>query len=152
MVKRKKEEKKEEKKDEKKKTLEKYFYAVGRRKTSVAQVKIFPNGKGNEGDILVNRIKAKEYFPGSSLQNTLLAPLKVAGDANFKVIVAVKGGGFRGQAEAVRLGMARALVLFNKDLKKQLKDSGFLTRDSRKVERKKPGLKKARKAPQWAKR
>lgn len=145
----------ESKKTEEKKEIlpEKYFYAVGRRKTSVAQVKIFPREKAGENDILVNKKKLKDYFPTLILQNIFLSPLKLAGALNkFKVIVKIKGGGFKGQAEAARLGIARALVNFNNSLKKSLRDAGFLTRDARIVERKKPGLKKARRAPQWAKR
>ncbi len=131
----------------------KYFYAVGRRKSSVAQVRIYPDEKAGENDYIVNNKKAKDYFPGVSLQNTLFAPSKAVGThGKFKFSILVRGGGFRGQVEASQLGIARALVKYDESLRKALKDQKFLTRDSRKVERKKPGLKKARKSPQWAKR
>lgn len=136
-----------------KKGVEKYFYAVGRRKTSVAQVRLFENDKATESDIVINDKKMKDYFPTLSLQNNLMGPLKAVGmQGKFRMTVLVRGGGVTGQVEAVRLGISRALVIFNADLKKTLKDLGFMTRDAREVERKKAGLKKARKAPQWAKR
>jgi len=132
---------------------EKYFYAVGRRKTSVAIVKISPKASTGDDAFRVNGKKMKDYFPILNLQNIFTAPLKITGTVDdLGCEVKVKGGGFRGQAEAIRLGISRALVIFNPDFKKMLKDSGFLTRDSRIVERKKAGLKKARRAPQWAKR
>jgi len=140
-------------KEKKAETSGEYFYAVGRRKSSVAQVRIYPEEKAGDNDYIVNNKKANEYFPGVSLQNTLFAPLKAVGThGKFKFSILVRGGGFRGQVEASRLGIARALVKSDETLRKALKDIGFLTRDSRKVERKKPGLKKARRAPQWAKR
>lgn len=141
----------EKKKSDKKST--KYFYAVGRRKTSVAQVRIFPKDDAGENDLIVNGRKMREYFSVESLQTDFAGPLKESGmQDKFMVSVLVRGGGIRGQAEAARLGIARALIKFNGDLRAVLKANGFLTRDSRKVERKKPGLKKARRAPQWAKR
>ncbi len=130
-----------------------YFYAVGRRKTSVAQVRLFEDEKATDADLLINGKKLKEYFPTISLQNNFLAPLKAVGmHGKFRMTVLVRGGGVTGQVEATRLGISRALVVFNNELKKTLKDLGFMTRDAREVERKKPGLKGARKAPQWAKR
>lgn len=144
-----------EKKEKKasKKVSGTYFYAVGRRKTSVAQVRLYESEKGGEGEYVINEKKMKDYFPTISLQNVLTAPLKAVGvSANVKMTVVVRGGGFTGQAEAIRLGIARALVKMNEDFKKTVKDQGFLTRNSREVERKKPGLKGARRAPQWAKR
>jgi len=141
---------------DKKKTAkksDKYFYAVGRRKTSIAQVRIFPSDKAGENDLIVNERKMSEYFPDESLQATILAPLRETGmQEKFKVSALVKGGGISSQAEAIRLGIARALVKSDKELRAVLKANGFLTRDARKVERKKPGLKKARRAPQWSKR
>lgn len=136
-----------------KKLSGKYFYAVGRRKSSVAQVRIYPDEKAGDNDYIINGKKAKDYFPGVSLQNVLFAPLKAVGThGKFKFSILVRGGGFRGQVDAAQLGIARALVKSDETLRKALKDLKFLTRDSRKVERKKPGLKKARKSPQWAKR
>ncbi|MDX9913772.1 MAG: 30S ribosomal protein S9 [Candidatus Moranbacteria bacterium] len=131
----------------------KYFYAVGRRKTSVAQVRIFPSDKVGEEDYIVNNRDMKEYFSGTIMQATFVSPFKETGLVDkFKVSVIVRGGGISSQVEAVRLGVARALIKFDETLRPVLKANGFLTRDSRKVERKKPGLKKARRAPQWAKR
>ncbi len=132
----------------------KYFYAVGRRKTSIAKVKLFISKNEKENDlVLVNERTAEDYFPLERLVETVKSPLAMTGDDNkFKTVTKVIGGGTNSQAEAIRLGIARALVIFDETLKKSLKDKGYLTRDSRKVERKKPGLKKARKSPQWAKR
>jgi len=131
----------------------KYFYAVGRRKTASAQVRLFANDKATDDEIVINGKKLKDYFPVVSMQNNLLTPLKTVGMyGKFNMSVVVKGGGVTGQVEGIRLGIARALVKYDESLKKTLKDIGLLTRDSREVERKKAGLKKARKAPQWAKR
>lgn len=143
----------EEKNETKAPEGDKYYYAVGKRKTAVAQVRIYSQAKAKEGDLEINGRKIKEYFPILSLQNVFFAPFRVTGLQNkFKVSVVVKGGGINSQAEAIRLGISRALVKFDGDLKKTLKAYKFLTRDARVVERKKPGLKKARRAPQWAKR
>ena len=136
-----------------KKTSAKYFYGVGRRKTSVAQVRLYANDKATDADLIVNDKEMKNYFPTLAQQTTMVAPLKDTGMfGKFSMTVLVRGGGVTGQVEAVQLGIARALVEFDETLKKTLRDNGFLTRDARKVERKKPGLKKARRAPQWAKR
>lgn len=144
----------EEKKEEEKETApEKYFYAVGRRKTSVAQVRLYLAEKAGDADFVVNKKKVKEYFSTLPLQSNLFSPLKAVGlQSKFRFSVLIKGGGMTGQSEAARLGIARALAVYDSELIKTLRDSGFLTRDSRKVERKKPGLKKARRAPQWKKR
>lgn len=129
-----------------------YYYAVGRRKTAVAKVKLYKSG-ANQSTLMVNDKKIDEYFSLARLREMAKNPLALAGEGlNFDVTVKVLGGGISAQAEAVRLGIARALVVFDSELKKSLKDKGFLTRDPRKVERKKAGLKKARRAPQWAKR
>ncbi|EKE21369.1 MAG: hypothetical protein ACD_7C00266G0005 [uncultured bacterium] len=142
-----------EKKSAKVSKDEKYFYAVGRRKTSVAQVRIYPSSSVTEEDCTVNARDMKEYFSGTIMQATFVSPFKETGLVDkFKVSVIVRGGGVSSQVEAVRLGIARALIKFDETLRPILKANGFLTRDSRKVERKKPGLKKARRAPQWAKR
>lgn len=131
----------------------KYFYAVGRRKTSVAQVRIFPSNKVGEEDCVVNNRPMIEYFLGTIAQATFLSPFKETGLTDkFKISVIVRGGGISSQVEAVRLGISRALIKFDETLRPVLKANKFLMRDSRKVERKKPGLKKARRAPQWAKR
>ena len=101
----------------------------------------------------VNDKDYADFFTTFDLKETLLSPLKKMKSINrFKATIKVKGGGIKGQAEAARHGLSRALVKFNPDFSKKLKRSGFLTRDSRKKERKKRGLKKARRAPQWKKR
>jgi small subunit ribosomal protein S9 len=131
-------------------TSGKYLYAVGRRKTAVAQVRLYPD-KGNDKHV-VNKKDYTTYFP-VALQPTLLAPLTVLGLAgDFVVSATVKGGGTNAQAEAIRLGVARAILKHDEALRSLLRVHGFLTRDARSVERKKPGLKKARRAPQWSKR
>ena len=128
---------------------EKYYYAVGRRKEAVAQVRLY-KGKGH---FVINEKEASKYFPKPALQLIIWQALKLTGNAkNFDVSVRVKGGGFRGQAEAIRLGISRALLKFDTRLRKTLRSAGFLTRDSRVKERKKYGLKRARRAPQWQKR
>ncbi|MEF3691483.1 MAG: 30S ribosomal protein S9 [Candidatus Moraniibacteriota bacterium] len=130
-----------------------YFYAVGRRKTSVAQVRIYPSKKVEDKDLTVNAREMREYFPGVIMQSTFEAPLRETGlQEKFKVSVLVQGGGINSQVEAIRLGIARALIKFDETLRPTLKANGFLSRDSRKVERKKAGLKKARRAPQFSKR
>lgn len=128
-----------------------YFEAVGRRKTAVARVRIFRGVKKLE--VTVNGQKnLAEYFPLKKHQNIAVAPFKAIADQNFKVSVKVSGGGVSSQAEAVRLGIARALIVVDIGKRPILKSHGFLTRDSRKVERKKPGLRKARRPQQWRKR
>jgi small subunit ribosomal protein S9 len=127
-----------------------YYYAVGKRKTSVAKVRLYPNG---EGKVEVNGKPANEYFTVSTQLGTVLEPLKVVEqDKNINVTVQVMGGGTTGQAQAIRHGIAKGLLVMDEKFRPPLKRKGFLTRDARKVERKKPGLKKARRSPQWAKR
>ena len=124
--------------------------AVGRRKQASARVRLTPGGKG---EIIVNEKPYDQYFTIFELRKAVIDPLKTAGkDKFFDVSVKVAGGGPRGQAEAVRHGIARALVKWNEEFRKSLKSEGFLRRDPRSKERKKPGLKKARRAPQWSKR
>lgn len=130
-------------------TSKKYIYAIGRRKTATAQVRLFAGVGTSE----INGKPMNEYIHRSDLFAVLLAPLKTLGVQDkyyFQVIVS--GSGEHSQAEAIRLGIARALVLETANARKSLKDEGFLKRDSRIVERKKPGLHKARKASQWSKR
>lgn len=127
-----------------------YYEGVGRRKTATARVRIYPGG---EGRIIVNDKPADQYFPRVGDLDRLLKPLKVtAGEGRYDITVVVKGGGVTGQADAVSHGIARALVKFNPDLRPALRKEGLLTRDAREKERKKPGLKRARKAPQYTKR
>ena len=144
-------EKKEVKKvEEKVETTKKYYESQGKRKTSVARVRIWPEGKG---EFVINKKPLKKYFPNLVLQETAWASLKKMGlEDTFKVSVIVKGGGLFSQAEAVRHGIARALVDFNSEFRKKFKKEGYLTRDPRMRERKKFGLKRARKAPRWSKR
>jgi len=128
----------------------KYVEAVGRRKTAVARVRLFT--KGDKG-IVVNERELKTYFPAQGHRNEVTAPLERLNITDkFWIVVQARGSGVHAQAQAIRHGLARALVKFNPDFRKRLKRAGFLTRDARMVERKKPGLKKARRAPQWQKR
>ena len=136
---------------------EKMYYGTGRRKTSIAKVKLIP---GN-GKITVNGQDVKEYLPYETLVMDLCQPLDVTNTREiFDVVVEVKGGGFSGQTGAIRLGITRALLEYDSttdgssenSFRKILKVAGFVTRDSRIKERKKPGLKKARRAPQFSKR
>ena len=123
--------------------------AVGRRKSASARVQIKPG----TGKITVNGKDAQKYFPYFEYQEIIFAPLKALGkDKDLDFSVKVSGGGVKSQATAVQLGIARTLLLWNADFKKTLKTSGYLSRDPRVKERKKFGLKKARRAPQWAKR
>ncbi|NBP55657.1 30S ribosomal protein S9 [bacterium] len=128
-----------------------YYEGVGRRKAATARVRVTLSRK-KEHSILVNDKSLQEYFDLSDHQNNIIKPLSVLGIENFDITVKVAGGGVTGQADAIQLGLARALVKYDESLKKQLKDNNYLTRDPRGKERKKPGLKKARKSPQWAKR
>ena len=125
------------------------FYGTGRRKNAVARVRIIP-GKGN---ITINGLTIDEYLPTEVSKIIVKQPLVVTGnEGKYDLIVKVIGGGFSGQAGAIRHGLSRALVKANIENKAALKAAGFLTRDPRMKERKKPGLKKARKAPQFSKR
>jgi len=151
------ESKAEEKEKEKKEGAEKekqptgkYIEAVGRRKTAVARVRLFSTG---EKKVIINEKELSNYFPMPEIQQVVLSPLeKVNMMGKFLVSVKVRGGGFSAQAEAIRHGLARALVKVNPNFKKRLKKAGYLTRDPRMRERKKFGLKRARRAPQWQKR
>ncbi len=131
------------------KLKERYYEAVGRRKTAVARVRLFTKNT----DVKVNGKELKTYFPILRLQKAMLAPIdKMKITEKLGISVMVKGGGVTAQAEAASLGISRALIKFNADFRKRLKRFGHLTRDARAVERKKYGLKKARRAPQWKKR
>ncbi|MDD3824872.1 MAG: 30S ribosomal protein S9 [Anaerolineae bacterium] len=126
-----------------------YYEGVGRRKRAVARVRLYPG----QGEIVVNGKSAEEYFGRMQDQTAVVAPLKVtSNEGRFNLSVIVRGGGITGQAEAIRHGLARALLLYDPQAKAPLRDAGFLTRDPREKERKKPGLKRARKAPQYTKR
>lgn len=137
------------KKEEVLKFKGKYISAVGKRKASVARVRVYKKGKGV---LIVNDQKITSYFSNENIA-TIKQPLKLTGnlkDYDFSIIV--KGGGKQGQSEAIRHGITKALIEINEEYKPTLKAKGFTTRDARIKERKKPGLKKARKAPQWSKR
>ncbi|MFH0815122.1 MAG: 30S ribosomal protein S9 [Candidatus Falkowbacteria bacterium] len=136
-------------KPEKQEKKSEYLYAVGRRKTAIAKVRLYKNGKG---EILVNDKPIKEYF-NAGLCEIINAPLLAIGQLDkIDITIKVIGGGIVGQAEAIRHGISRALVDLNLNFRKPLKKAGYLKRDARKKERKKPGLKRARRAPQWSKR
>nr|BCX01059.1 MAG: 30S ribosomal protein S9 [Bacteroidota bacterium] len=125
------------------------YQAVGRRKTSTARVYLRPGS----GQITINRRRFEEYFPLSWHREDILLPFKITGTlGQFDVVATVRGGGMSGQAGAMRLGIARALVRYNEDFRKPLRDAGLLTRDPRMVERKKYGQPKARKRFQFSKR
>ena len=127
----------------------KYFYGTGRRKEAVARVRIIP-GKGK---ITINDRTIEEFFGLETLRMIVKQPLVVTNnESKYDVVVKVIGGGYTGQAGAIRHGLSRALLQANEENRAILKKSGFLTRDSREKERKKYGLKKARKAPQFRKR
>jgi len=134
-----------------KKTIEgKYLEAVGRRKTSTARVRLYSSSKAS---FTVNDRDVKNYFPTEELQRTVNDPfVKTKISEKYDVSVKVSGGGIHSQAEAVRLGISRALIAKNDELRGKLKALGFLKRDPRAKERRKFGLKKARKSPQWSKR
>ncbi|MEL6611385.1 MAG: 30S ribosomal protein S9 [Bacteroidota bacterium] len=125
------------------------YQAIGRRKTSTARVYLRPG----TGTVTVNRRPLEQYLPTEIRRKALLAPLDATGTlGQFDVLINVKGGGLSGQAEASQLGIARALVQFNEELRSPLRQGGYLTRDPRMVERKKPGQPKARKQFQFSKR
>ncbi len=125
------------------------FNAIGRRKTSIARVYLRP---GN-GNVTINKREADVYFPVAWRRRSVDSPFEVTGtQGQFDVVVNAQGGGLTGQSEAIRLGIARALVEYNEELRKPLRDAGYLTRDPRMVERKKYGQPKARKRFQFSKR
>ncbi len=126
-----------------------YLFAVGRRKQSVARVRLYQK---KQGDMEVNDKKMEDYFQTQNLQKIVKMPLELISMNPGRITIKVVGGGKHGQAESVRLGIARVLEKYNPEFRLQLKKAGFLRRDPRVKERKKYGLKKARRAPQWAKR
>jgi small subunit ribosomal protein S9 len=131
-------------------TEKRYYQGTGRRKSAVARVRLFPGG----GDLVVNGKSAAEYFGARDLLHKMIThPLELTGNlSSFNVLVKVRGGGSAGQAGAVRHGIARALLDLDTELRPTLKKAGLLTRDPRVKERKKAGLKRARKRPQYTKR
>lgn len=128
---------------------EHYYYGLGRRKEAIATARLYKGG----GEIMVGDVSAEDYFNNSTFTQLLQQPILLAGqDKKLRVTLNVSGGGKRGQADAARLAISRALEAMNEDLHTTLKKAGLLTRDPREKERKKPGLKRARKAPQFSKR
>jgi small subunit ribosomal protein S9 len=126
-----------------------YYEAVGRRKRAIARVRLYPG----DGQIVINDKALKEYFGRPQDWQNVVDPLRLTNsEGQFNLSVLVKGGGITGQAQAIRHGVARALLVADPNLRLTLKRAGFLTRDPREKERKKPGLKRARKAPQYTKR
>lgn len=126
-----------------------YYEGIGRRKTSTARVRL----SAGEGTITCNERAGQEYFPRPGDIDLLVAPLVTAGlSGKYNISIQVKGGGITGQVGASQLGVARALLKLNADLRRPMRKANFLTRDPREKERKKPGLKRARKAPTYTKR
>lgn len=135
--------------ENKEKKINEYIYAVGKRKTSIATVRIYHE----KGDVTLNDKTIDDYFKDISMSEIVVESLNLLSQTGKnKITIKVKGGGKNSQAEAIRLGISRCLVKMDPEARKSLKSQGFLTRDPRAKERKKPGLKRARKAPQWAKR
>ncbi len=130
--------------------LQEYYYGLGKRKTAVARVRLYANGKGT---ITVNDKPVEQFVKTITGHTIMKAPLKLTGTLkNFDISVKVDGGGASAQTEAIRHGISRALLVYNDTFRGTLKKAGFLTRDARVKERKKPGLKRARRAPQFSKR
>jgi len=128
-----------------------YIPAVGKRKSAIARVRLL-NKKAKGIEIIVNDKDYKVYFPYFQWQEAVLRPLTLTGQDNVAISIKVHGGGPKGQVDAVKHGIAKALLEQNEELRTTLRKEGLLTRDSRVKERKKPGLRKARRAPQWSKR
>ncbi len=127
-----------------------YYEGIGRRKAASARVRIYPGGTGN---LLINDKDGSDFLPRPGDVEILLQPLTITGNQrSFDVTVHVNGGGISGQRDAIQLGLARALLKLDSELKPTLRENGLLTRDARVKERKKPGLKRARKAPTYTKR
>ena len=128
---------------------QKYYYGTGKRKTAIARVRLLPGG----GSVVINEKPLLEAFPDEPLREVIFQPFKVTKTLDkFSVVAKVEGGGIAGQAAAIRHGIARALVVSDEGLRSVLRQYGLLTRDARIKERKKYGLKRARKAPQYTKR
>ena len=130
-------------------TTEAYFYGTGRRKTSVARVRLM----AGQGEVVVNGRTLEEHFGNAVNLNELLMPFRVTGtEGRYNVMIRVEGGGYQGQAGAIRHGLARAILQSDPESRLPLRQAGLLSRDPRMKERKKYGLKRARKAPQYTKR
>ncbi len=129
-------------------TKEQYIYSIGRRKEATAVLRLYPSG----GEININGKMLEEYFPQKKFQDLALSPFSELKLQPLRAEVMLRGGGVRGQAEALRLAISKALATMQPEFRARLRAIGFLTRDSRVKERRKYGLKKARRAPQWQKR
>lgn len=128
----------------------KYIETIGRRKTSIARVRFFKSGNNT---VQINSKDIKEYFPSEEMQIRAISPIKQANiNQNYSITARIVGGGIKSQSEALSHGIARALVKVDSELRKTLKKEGMLKRDPRAKERRKFGLKKARKGPKWSKR
>ena len=131
-------------------TSQEYYYGTGKRKTSIAKVKIYLD---DNGPFIVNGKTIEEYFDYKPWRDIIVEPFRTSDTVNrFRVVVKVLGGGVHSQAEAIRHGIARALVVYDENMKPALRRAGFITRDARIKESKKYGLKRARRAPQYTKR
>ena len=127
-----------------------YYEGIGRRKSASARVRLYPGGSGN---VIINDKDAPDYLPREGDIQIMMRPLTQVGqETQYDISVHVNGGGITGQRDAIQLGIARALLKVDPDMRSDLKPRGFLTRDARVKERKKPGLKRARKAPSYTKR
>ena len=126
-----------------------YFYSVGKRKTAIARVKMF---EGGSGEVMLNGMKIRDYMTKVQTENALAPLVVVDKKKEYNLEIKVIGGGKSAQSDAIRLGISRALLLVDPDLRSMLKSEGYLRRDARVKERKKPGLKRARRAPQFSKR
>ena len=126
-----------------------YFYSVGKRKTAIARVRLFQDGSG---EVTVNGMALKKYFAGTQIENALASLILTSNKSSMDVEAVIIGGGKSAQSDALRHGISRALLIINPDYRGDLKHAGFLRRDSRVKERKKPGLHRARRAPQFSKR
>jgi small subunit ribosomal protein S9 len=130
--------------------MDTYIESLGRRKAAIARVRLH---RGGSGKILINDRELEKYLPIITLREKVTSPLKETGTQDtFDITVIVTGGGITGQAESIRLGIARGLIEFNPEFRSSLKKLGYLSRDARIRERKKPGKKSARRSPQWSKR
>lgn len=130
--------------------MSQYYEGVGRRKAATARVRLYPNGTGN---VLINDVDGRVYMPRVGDFEIMLQPLTIIGQENsYDITIHVNGGGITGQRDAMKLGVARALLKIDPDLRPRMRQAGYLTRDAREKERKKPGLKRARKAPTYTKR
>ena len=129
---------------------EKYYYGLGRRKSAIAKVRIYESKKP---EFIINNKPAIEYLADMRQMAKIFDSLKLVGkEKNFRMVAMVNGGGISAQTEAIRLGISKALLDFEPNMRKTLKEHGYLTRDPRAKERKKPGLRRARRAPQFSKR